>query len=90
MRNYFAIVEPDEAGGYWISFPGRHGITSAAESARDIIRNARDALESAAMHGGHLPRAIEDGANVPTNLAEYDNPMIVVVQFDPASVKAVA
>lgn len=92
MRNFYAIAEPDGTGsGWWISFPGRDGITSAAENAGQIVSQARDALESALMYGGPLPRSIEDGANVPTSLDDYaPGAMIVVVQFEPATVRAFA
>ncbi len=90
MRHYYAIAEPDDSGGFWVSFPGMDGITSAAENAAQIVPNARDALESAVMYGARLNRSIEDGANVPANLADYENPLIVVVPFEPFAVKAVA
>jgi predicted RNase H-like HicB family nuclease len=88
MPHFYAIAEPDGAGGFWLSFPDRDGITSAAQTAAQIVPNARDALESADTYGGHLPRSIEDGASVPTNLAEYDQPLVVVVPFEPAKVSA--
>ena len=34
MQHYYAVAEPDDAGGFWISFPGRAGITSAADERR--------------------------------------------------------
>ena len=40
MQHYYAVAEPDEAGGFWISFPGRDGITSAASSAIEIVGQA--------------------------------------------------
>jgi hypothetical protein len=46
MQHYYVVAEPDEAGGFWISFPGRDGIASAASSAIKIVGQARDALES--------------------------------------------
>ncbi len=67
-----AIAEPNREG-----FPDRPGITSAAQSAGDIVPQARDALASA----GDLPRAIEDGAAPPVDLAEYEDPLIVVIPF---------
>jgi len=30
MQHYYAVAEPDEAGGFWISFPDRDGIASAS------------------------------------------------------------
>jgi len=45
------------------------------------VTQARDALESAEMHGGRLPPAIEDGAMPPADLSAYDNPLVVVIPF---------
>ena len=44
MANYYAIAEAGEGGSWWISFPGRDGIVSAADDARLIVSQARDAL----------------------------------------------
>jgi hypothetical protein len=53
-----------------------------ADDAAQIVSQARDALESAAMHGGRLPTTIEDGASPPTDLSEFKAPaMIVVIPF---------
>ena len=85
MPHYYAIAEAGEDGSWWISFPGRDGIISAADDARQIVSQARDALESAAMHGGRLPLAIEDGAVPPTDLSEFQAPvMVIVIPFEPA------
>ena len=65
MSHYYAVCEPDDAGGFWISFPGRDGITSAAASASQIVFQAQDALETVLMYEGtsaDLPPSIEDGA----------------------------
>ena len=84
MQHYYAVAEPDDAGGFWISFPGRDGITSAAISAAQIVPQARDALESVAMDedDGELPLSIEDGAMPPVDLTGYDNPLVVVIPFE--------
>ena len=80
MQHYYAVAEPDEAGGFWISFPGRDGIASAALSAVAIVGQARDALESVLMHPpADLPLSIEDGAKPPADLSNYDPQAIVVV-----------
>jgi len=80
MQHYYAVAEPDDAGGFWISFPGRDGITSAASSATEIVSQARDALESVLMYPpADLPRSIEDGAMPPADLSDYDPQAIVVV-----------
>ena len=82
MRHYSAIVEAGDGGSWWISFPGRDGITSAADDAKQIVAQAQDALESAAMHDGRMPPAIEDGASPPTDLSDFRAPaMVVVVPF---------
>ena len=80
MQHYYAVAEPDDAGGFWISFPGRDGITSAASSATEIVSQARVALESVLMYPpADLPRSIEDGAMPPADLSDYDPQAIVVV-----------
>ena len=78
------IAEPDDAGGYWISFPGRDGIGSAATSADQIVPQARDALEAVATDedDGDLPLSIEDGAMPPADLTGYDNPLVVMIPFE--------
>jgi predicted RNase H-like HicB family nuclease len=81
-QHYYAIAESGEDGSWWISFPGRDGIISAADDAKEIVAQAQDALESAAMHGGRLPPAIEDGALPPTDLSDFRAPaMVVVIPF---------
>ena len=52
MAHYYAIAERGQGRTWWISFPGRDGIVSAADDAGDIIAQAQDALASAAMHEG--------------------------------------
>jgi len=82
MQHYYAIAEAGDDGSWWISFPGRDGIISAVDDARQIVAQAQDALESAAMHGGRLPPAIEDGALPPTDLSDFRAPaMVVVIPF---------
>ena len=82
MLHYYAIAERGSRTTWWISFPGRDGITSAADDAGQIVVQAQDALASAAMYGRRLPPAIEDGATPPTDLSEFDQPaMVVVIPF---------
>jgi len=91
MPHYYAIAEAGEGGSWWISFPGRDGIVSAADDARQIVQQARDALESAAMHGGRLPPSIEDGATPPVDLAEFQSAaMVVVIPFAASVTRAAA
>jgi predicted RNase H-like HicB family nuclease len=79
MRHYYAIAERGTGTTWWISFPGRDGITSAADDAGEIVAQAQDALASVAMYDGSLPRAIEDGARPPADLSEFEPPALVVV-----------
>ncbi len=91
MPHYYAIAEAGEAGAWWISFPGRDGIVSAADDARQIVSQAQDALESAALHGGRLPPSIEDGAAPPADLADFQSPaMVVVIPFATSVTRAAA
>lgn len=85
--HYYAIAERGREG-WFLTFPGAAGYTFA-RSAFEVPDQARDWFESAAMHGGALPRSIEDGAQPPADveLADYDKPLVVVVQFDPAAAK---
>ena len=91
MRHYYAIAEAAQDGSWWITFPGRDGITSVAPDATLIVARACEALASAAMHGGRLPSAIEDGMRPPDNLSDYAQPaMVIVVPFVPAVAEAAA
>jgi predicted RNase H-like HicB family nuclease len=82
MAHYYAVAERGSGGTWWISFPGRDGITSAADDAGQIVAQAQDALASSAMYGGPMPPAIEDGAKPPTDLSEFNQPtMVVVIPF---------
>jgi len=92
MLHYYAIAGASEGGSWWISFPGRDGIVSAADDARQIVQQAQDALESAAMHGGRLPPSIEeDGATPPADLSEFQSPaMVVVIPFATSVARAAA
>jgi len=61
-----------------------------ALDAGQIVRQAQDALSSAAMHGGRMPPAIEDGAALPDDLTAFRPPALVVVIPCAASVAAPA
>ena len=82
--HYYAIAERGGGKTWWISFPDGPGIYSAADDAGEIVAQAQDALASVVMHpGGDLPRSIEDGAPLPTDLSEFEQPaMVVVIPFD--------
>ena len=85
MRNYIAIAEPSDDGRtWWISFPGLRGVTSAADGPEEIARQARDALASAIEAGVVLPPGIEDGVIPAYDLGEYENPLVVLVAYEPA------
>jgi predicted RNase H-like HicB family nuclease len=91
MQHYYAVAEKGADGTWWISFPGRDGITSAADDAGQIVPQAQDALASTAMHGGRLPLAIEDGAQPPHDLSGFEQPaMVVVIPFTAAIAQAAA
>lgn len=83
MKSYIAIAEPSDDGTtWWISFPDLPGVTSAADSAREIVPQARDALASALAAGASLPAAVEDGVIPSYELADYHNPLVVLVPYD--------
>lgn len=90
MAHYYAVAERGQDRTWWISFPDRDGIISAADDAGQIVAQAQDALASAAMDGnGGLPRSIEDGAKPPADLSEFEQPtMVVVIPFVPAAAEA--
>ena len=82
MKNYIAIVEPSDDGKtWWISFPGLPGVISAADRPERIVTQAQDALASAVEAGAVPPPAIEDGVTPPSDLAEYHNPLMVLVPY---------
>jgi hypothetical protein len=84
-QHYYAIAERGNGTTWWISFPGA-SIYSAADDAGGIVAQAQDALESAVMYpGGRLPPSIEGGAKPPTDLSEFESPLIVVIPFVPAA-----
>jgi predicted RNase H-like HicB family nuclease len=90
MAHYYAIAERGADNTWWISFPDRDGITSAADDAGQIVAQAQDALVSVMMHGGRLPLSIEEGASPPANLSEFEQPAMVVVIPFVASVEQAA
>jgi predicted RNase H-like HicB family nuclease len=86
VRNYIAIAEPSDDGKtWWISFPGFPGVTSAADGPEQIARQAQDALTSAIDAGAVLPPAIEDGVIPAYDLREYENPLVVLVAYEPVA-----
>lgn len=86
MRNDIAIAEPSDDGKtWWISFPGLPGVTSAADGPERIARQAQDALTSAIDAGATLPPSVEDGAIPAYDLSEYDNPLVLLVAYEPVA-----
>jgi hypothetical protein len=82
-QHYYAVVEPVVTGGFRIRFPDRVGIAPAATTAGDIVAQAQDALALMLRHpGAGLPRSIEEGAEPPTNLNGYVDPLVVVIPFE--------
>jgi hypothetical protein len=91
IQHYYVLATPDGKGGFWIRFPDQHGIASAARGASDIVTQAQDTLASMLMNlSAVMPRSIEEGAKPPTNLGDYDDPVVVVVPFEPASATVAA
>lgn len=79
-RHYYAIAEGGEGRSWWLSFPGRDGLVSIATDADDIVSQAQDALAAVCRYPpAVLPPAIEDGAPLPTDLSDFDQPAFVVV-----------
>jgi hypothetical protein len=90
MLHYYAIAERGPEGGWFLTFPPAAGY-SFAESAEQIVEQAQDWLETAAMDGGALPRSIEDGARPPEALSREQPTIVVVIPFEQAAaVKAAA
>jgi len=84
VRNYIAIAEPSDDGKtWWISVPGLPGVTSAADGPEQIARQTQDALTSAIEAGALPPPAIEDGVIPSYDLGEYENPLVVLVAYEP-------
>jgi hypothetical protein len=83
VRHYYAVVQPVSTGGFQICFPDRPGITSAAMTMRDIVGQARNEL-ALMLRGAaaDVPQSIEEGAEPPTNLKDYADPLVVVVPFE--------
>lgn len=83
-RSYIAIAEqvPGETT-WWISFPSFPGVTSAADSAAEIMAQARDALatviEDMLRDGQHPPASIEDGEVPDYDPREYQNHLVILV-----------
>jgi len=91
IQHYYVVATPDGKGGFWIRFPDRHGIASAAMGAREIVTQAQDTLASMLKDlSVDLPHSIEEGAKPPANLSDYDDPLVVVIPFEPASATVAA
>ena len=83
-RSYMAIAEqvPGETT-WWISFPSFPGVTSAADSAAEIMAQVGDALatviEEMLRDGQHPPASIEDGEVPEYDPREYQNHLVILV-----------
>ena len=81
MAHYYAIAEHGLQGGWFLTVPGGAGYSFALH-AEEIVAEAQDYLASVAMTGP-LPRSVEDGAALPTDLSDYEAPaMVVVIPFE--------
>ena len=60
-------------------------MTSAADGPEQIARQAQEALTSAIEAGAEPPPAIEDGVIPSHDLGEYENPLVVLVAYEPAA-----
>jgi hypothetical protein len=90
-RHYYAVVEPTVAGGFRTRFPDRPDITSAAMTVRDIVAQAQDGLALMLRRpDADLPRSIEEGAEPPTNLNGYIDPLVVVIPLEPVAAAKMA
>jgi hypothetical protein len=76
-------LRSDDRQTWWISLPG---VTSAADRPEQIAAQAQDALATAFDAGAGLPPAIEDGVIPPYDLADYHNPLVVLVAFATSAV----
>jgi hypothetical protein len=64
---------------------------SFAEHAEQIVAQGQDWLATAALDSGELPSSIEDGATLPTDLSEFEQPtFVVVIPFAPVAAKETA
>ena len=82
MRHYYAVAERGREGGWFLTFPGGAGY-SFAEEAEQIVQQGQDWLATTATGDGDLPRSIEDGARPPTDLSDFESPvMVVVIPFE--------
>jgi hypothetical protein len=85
--HYYAIAERGQDGGWFLTFPGGGGAGfTFAGSAEEIVPQGQDWLETVANHGGQLPLSIEGGAKPPADLSDFEQPLVVVIPFEPAAV----
>ena len=85
MAHHYAIAERGSGSTWWITFPDRLGVLSAADDPGEIVAQARDALASVLVYPpGDLPLSIEGRARPPTDLSEFEQPaLVVVIPFEP-------
>jgi len=88
-KNYLAIAEKRPGESNWsILFPDFPGVTSVAEKAADVPRQARDALATAIedmeQNGDALPPSVDDGVLPRFDRADYHEPWTLLVTVEVA------
>ena len=82
MARFYAIAERGNGTTWLLSFPGLPGLFSAADDAAEIVTQATDALGTAVDSGLALPLSVEEGAEPPADLSEFEQPtMVVLIPF---------
>jgi predicted RNase H-like HicB family nuclease len=89
-KNYLAIAEQRPGESNWsIVFPDFPGVTSVAEKAADVLRQAKDALATAIedmeQDGEELPPSVDDGVLPSYDRAEYHDPRSILVTVGAAA-----
>ncbi len=88
MPHYIAIIHKDEGSAYGISFPDLPGCFSAADTEKDIIPNALEAIELFLEPAHKLPEPsgidkIKSDKLVAADLAEGAYLMSIPYHFNP-------
>jgi len=88
-KNYLAIADRCPGDTAWsITFPDFPGVTSMAEKAADIPRQAKDALATAVedmeQDGEDLPPSLEDGLMPSFVRSDFHEPWTLLVTVETA------
>lgn len=87
-RHYLAIADRFPGEHWSIIFPSFPGVTSVAERAADLMRQAKDALASAVedmeQHGETLPASIENDVLPDYDRSGYHDPRSMLVPVETA------